>query len=428
MFGFSWWVIAAAVAIVAFVSFVYDIDWWKVALVVIAILFVSGLYREGKLPEKLEPIAEKVFFWVDKESNEAEETKETSITNETEKTTKKVINFIVSLLTKRIFGVRLWTILLIIDIARWLHTALGVDLGKAVLIGTVFLFGAFLYSNDKLPEVVEPLAGRIYRNENNIDREDIYRPLYNKGTCYELSGTPCVLCIYLGDAESSWTPEEVKKFDEDVIIPGIQYLNEQAALWDVDLDMGLIRYAKEGSGGSDVFVVRYPGVIPTVLDGEQTDREEILKLTAKQMGFSSTKKFYNFAQKISGTDQVVIMLLVNKDGRSHAGPDIKDDDGNDIESYVVYSSLNGHRTRYGTLAHELLHAFGADDLYEETSTGERADRAAIAKQYYPNDIMLSDWNDNAVVGAYTAYAVGWTDVCPEECMAPEFWEGDWSRE
>lgn len=48
--------------------------------------------------------------------------------------------------------------------------------------------------------------------------------------------------------------------------------------------------------------------------------------------------------------------------------------------------------------------------------------------FYPNDIMLGGWNDNAVVGDYTAYAVGWTNEVPEVCTSDEFWEGHWSRE
>ena len=122
--------------------------------------------------------------------------------------------------------------------------------------------------------------------------------------------------------------------------------------------------------------------------------------------------------------QVAILLLVNKDGRSHAGIDFSDDNGDDVECTTIFSSLMGHKT--ASVNHELLHLFGAEDLYEEKSTGENAARAAIAKIHYPNDIMLA--GSNKSIGAYTAYAVGWTDEAPEVCTAPEFWEGHWSSE
>ena len=85
--------------------------------------------------------------------------------------------------------------------------------------------------------------------------------------------------------------------------------------------------------------------------------------------------------------QVAILLLVNKDGRSHAGIDFSDDNGDDVECTTIFSSLMGHKT--ASVNHELLHLFGAEDLYEEKSTGENAARAAIAKIHYPNDIMLA---------------------------------------
>lgn len=120
MFGFSWGVIAVAVVIIAAVSVIFDIEWYKVALVVAAILFVSVLYRDGKLPDFLEPIASKVFFWVDKgaeETKESKETKELQETKETKKADKSLFSRIKEMgrsqLAKRIFGVRIITLIII---------------------------------------------------------------------------------------------------------------------------------------------------------------------------------------------------------------------------------------------------------------------------------------------------------------------------
>ena len=377
LFGFSIWVIAIAVAIVALISFIYDIEWYKVAILVIAILFVSGLYRDGKLPEKLEPVVEKVFFWVEKETNEIDKSENT------EEATKVVsYKMKIALINKDgILGIRWKVIVAFAVLAICASLTFDIDWYIPVLMAALIILSSALYRNNMLPNFMEPVASRLFTWTHNMDVDEPYRPMYNRGTCYELSGTPCLLCIYVDDDESSWTPEEIEKFDENVVFPGAEFVILQAAEWGIDLRMGVSRYTI-GGDRSDVRKVRFNGTIPTVLDGEYTDRDEILEQFAKQMGFKSTKKFYEYTQNLSGTDQVVIMFLVNKDGRSHAGPDYKDDDGDDIESYVVYSSLNGKKTRSGTVAHELLHAFGAEDLYEEKSTGERAGRAAIAKKHY----------------------------------------------
>lgn len=333
MFGFSWWVIAVAVAIVAVISFIYDIDWWKIALVVIAVLFVSGLYRDGKLPENLEPIAEKVFFWVDKEF---------------------------------------------------------ADTNKSKSI-------------------------------KNIDKDNIFRPAYDVGTCRELSGTPFVLSIYVDDDESSWTAKNAETFQNNAVLPDLAFLNEQATKWGGNLSLRSAMYVTDSSNN---IVVRYDGTILTGKDGEYTPGREILNQVASSLGFSTSEEFYRYMQEFSGEEQVAILLLVNKDGRSYSTIDFFEDASEEIECAVVFSSLNGRET--ASVNHEFLHLFGAEDLYQEESTGGNAGRAVIAKKYYPDDIMLV--GSSKTIGAYTAYAVGWTDEVPEECTAPEFWEGHWSRE
>lgn len=429
MFGFSWGVIAVAVVIIAAVSVIFDIEWYKVALVVAAILFVSVLYRDGKLPDFLEPIASKVFFWVDKgaeETKESKETKELQETKETKKADKSLFSRIKEMgrsqLAKRIFGVRIITLIIIGCITWGLHVYFDWELGKVTVVAIALFVVVVLYTRDKLPESVEPVVGRVFQHENNIDIEDTYRPMYDVGTCRDLSGTPYVLSIYIDDDESSWTVEEAENFQNSVVVPGLEFVNEQAALWGVSLDLGSGMYVTDSS--KDISI-QYDGTILTLLNGEATPREEILKQAARSMGFLSTKSFYQHLQELTGEQQVAILLFVNKDGRSHAQNDFKADDGEEIECCVIYSSQNSNSTRFGTISHELLHSFGAEDLYEEKSTGERAGRAAIAEQYYPNDIMLHNGSE---VGAYTAYAVGWTHELPEECVVSEFWEGHWSRE
>lgn len=333
LFGFSIWVILIAVAIVALVSFIYDIDWYKVAIAVIAILFVSGLYRDGKLPEKLEPIAEKVFFWVDKRSITVE----------------------------------------------------------------------------------GPL------NTKRIDNKYIYRPSYNAGTCRTLSGDVYMLNIYVDDDESSWTYSEAEAFQNKAISPDLSFLAEQAVKWGTVLDFQAAMYVTDAEKNISV---KYNGSIATGFDGVYTSGEDILNSVSKSMGFSNASELYKSMQELSGVDQVAILLLVNKDGRSYSSIQYLADRNTEIECSVVFSSLHGDET--SSINHEFLHLFGAEDLYEDKSTGENSGRAAIAKMHYPNDIMLV--GSSKSIGAYTAYAVGWTDVCPEECMAPEFWEGHWSRE
>ena len=44
---------------------VEEYSWFKVLLLAAAILLAIGLYKNDKLPDFMEPFAEKAFFWVE---------------------------------------------------------------------------------------------------------------------------------------------------------------------------------------------------------------------------------------------------------------------------------------------------------------------------------------------------------------------------
>ena len=84
------------------------------------------------------------------------------------------------------------------------------------------------------------------------------------------------------------------------------------------------------------------------------------------------------------------------------------------ERAVMYYSTDTDYTYYsvaGTYAHELLHLFGADDLYDNFIS---PDAAEALEHFYPNAIMSVVGNDMEMFGIcpYTAYLIGW-DSIPE---------------
>ena len=78
---------------------------------------------------------------------------------------------------------------------------------------------------------------------------------------------------------------------------------------------------------------------------------------------------------------------------------------------------NAVSTHSCTVAHEILHLYGAFDYYEEP-------RLTIANELYHFDIMLQNyytiWLNQ--IGDYTAFSIGWTDVVPDVCSR-EGWLG-----
>ena len=80
------------------------------------------------------------------------------------------------------------------------------------------------------------------------------------------------------------------------------------------------------------------------------------------------------------------------------------------ERIVCFSRYaDGRRTLAASYAHEILHAFGAGELYfPYDRTDQRRTRAA---RLFPNDIMrrVDPDMERLRIGAFTAYRIGWTD-------------------
>ena len=80
------------------------------------------------------------------------------------------------------------------------------------------------------------------------------------------------------------------------------------------------------------------------------------------------------------------------------------------ERMICYSRYpDGRPTADATYAHEVLHLFGAGDLYFPYDTDSGRKREAQAQ--FPNDVMLRvDYDLKGLdIGEFTAYRIGWRD-------------------
>ncbi len=242
--------------------------------------------------------------------------------------------------------------------------------------------------------------------EEDLEPIDQWREYYNNGTCKSLKGNVSVLLFYVNDFESSWTDEETDRFTKNEVEPALLFLEKEAEKYGVELNLTV---EKAYSG------IRYDKEVVTSVEKAGFATADVLWYSAVKINYKSSSEMVNALRKEYKTDDIVCLTIFNKGGTSYAvnpkrGSDIRVDEHSIVFVRSLYATQNGPSgSQASTIAHEMLHLFGAEDFYITTS------RKRLTTKHYPKDIMLSvksDVNDNEISSA-TAFFVGWTDSVPD---------------
>lgn len=213
-----------------------------------------------------------------------------------------------------------------------------------------------------------------------------YRPIAER-QFKSLVGTIYLLPFFLDTEASRWTEEEVEtclthlKSSEDWIMG-------QAAPYNVELKF------------SDDFVSSKDEEI--MIDSTVRNRSSInlLKITMEQLGFDSYGTYLRF-HGLDATKQKVYVVFFMKALRSISH------EPNPTDCILIYYDASFSDKMCPTLiAHELLHFFGAWDLYHEEGrlSKELADKAT---RLYPKSIMKCRTCPYLEIDELTAWLIGW---------------------
>ncbi len=245
---------------------------------------------------------------------------------------------------------------------------------------------------------------------------DETRKNHNKGSCYDMEDDICYYIIHLDDKESNWNKQEKSEFIEKKFLVSLDYLSRKANDYSITISKEYKNYPV-----NDDTKITYDGIIESEVV-ENGSQEDILNQVALSLGYLSPEEMDSSLKNQIKVKQIAYLIVVDKEGRSYKYSYVTED-AKQIEFCVFFDDTLKYdeTTCCSTIAHELLHLFGAEDFYDPY--GEMPERAKLAKELYPDDIMLSLVNDvnNAKIGTYTAYSVGWTDTLPEECDVDEWW-------
>lgn len=258
-------------------------------------------------------------------------------------------------------------------------------------------------------------------SETDPNYYDILRPWYNIGHNKQLRGTPVIYAIFMDDDESSWDTLSIESFLRYEIKPAVEYLENEASKWGIELDISIKTFATVLNQG---YTINYEGIVNRNLR-ESPSTKDVLEKAAMDFGYISEEDINDSISAANGGNEIIFLCILNKDGTCYTRNQITNGSTTLVEEIVLFRRplnypewliKNGERA--SVVAHEILHLFGAQDFYITES------REKLAEQYYPDDIMLWQYYDinKNKLGDCVAYSIGWTNTVPAVCYNEEWWQ------
>lgn len=234
---------------------------------------------------------------------------------------------------------------------------------------------------------------------------------YGLGSAAFLQGRNLLVSLFVTTPESSWTEEEQKKTLEKLQIAAA-YIEAQAKAYGTDTEM-IFDWNSQNDLKAEART--------DFLINEDTD---FLERLDKEIAYWFDEKIsYEELLEKYGAEGIATCVFVNNPGISYAI--VYDGTDNVKESIILFSEdyyRQGQEETAAVYAHEILHVFGAHDLYQDAEfTGEVTDYVA---DIYPNEIMYSVSGSNEgtieqTISPITAYHLGWLEDTEEVSMFPQ---------
>ena len=250
--------------------------------------------------------------------------------------------------------------------------------------------------------------------------EDVYNyGSLSIGSCKKLTGNVYTLVIFIDDSESSWNEADRKTFYDNRYFPSVNYLSQQAEKRGVSLSLQSGQYTTK----SDLKTpIKHNGKVANSIKNASLSLD-LLNTAATALGFTDAEYMNIFLKRNLGVEQIAFVLVINKPGSAYAVYDTKYDEEEELEFVVAFSKNEDGKDNIGSsVLHELLHLFGATDLYDDMGVYKK--RFELCNKLYPNDIMMKSAvnPDSLEIGALTECLIGWSDYFPSVCDCPEWWE------
>jgi hypothetical protein len=241
------------------------------------------------------------------------------------------------------------------------------------------------------------------------------------GTAYRMEGTTALVSIFASDADFQWQPDSSQE-DNQLIWNSLKYLGIAAQF----LQDTCTEY-----GRSSTFLYDWNANKDLFYTADWTDQSVAASedLNETVDAFIESSIDTEAIRQNHGADNLLYIVYFNTPKDCTEGsygfavlPHTIDFYAGANEFAAIYVQHHGFETDPAIYAHEILHCFGAADLYETAMMdiyGINADVRAAYAQIHPDDIMNNTYDPATGMPLYdhvparvtelTAYYVGLTD-------------------
>ena len=256
------------------------------------------------------------------------------------------------------------------------------------LLAALLLFPAYSVSADKLPEFDADVFTDhpIEYTYDPADEEDLLTWETGLGAAVEPDGNIVLISIFLSDDQNFWdfqNPQDVYTRNDCLDYLGIatDWITQNAHTWGKDP-----RFIYNWSEDIRLY---YEADISGSVTAYDDPTEEMADFIDHSVNVDKLLEDYE-------ADSVVFMAFVNTPLHSwYPSYTIPYDDEAVSPYEIVYllTGCNGEEENPATYAHEILHVFGAPDLYPSGNPvyNYKIDHhfTKYCETYYPNEIMLT---------------------------------------
>lgn len=206
-----------------------------------------------------------------------------------------------------------------------------------------------------------------------------FTQLKDNGDCRTLSGKVVITVFFVSDNESGWNSKDIESFKK-LQQSNNTKLEQEAKKFNTALNI-TNNYIECKVNKSLVY----------------GDDKEWVESAVKAAGFKNEDELSKSLKQKFSAKEAPVIFAVNRGGRSYAHP-LAVAEG--FEYAIIYKDSYSY-------SHELMHIFGAEDLYFPQKIKD------LAKKLFTDSIMLNTEN-GIIADDLTAYLLGWTDTLTDK--------------